>query len=71
MTTELHGRCFKPGLLNAKVGAKTTKAYSCSVINSKTLGCYDDQGHTVVFFTRIVIGAKLTPADDSVTVGNY
>ena len=71
MTTELHGLYFKPGLVNAKVGAKTTKAYSSSVITSNIIGCYDNQGHTVVLFTRIVIGAKLTPADDSVTVGNY
>ena len=71
MNTELHGRYFKPGLVNAKVGAKTTKAYSSSVITSKINGCYDDQGHTVVLSTKFVNGAKLAPADDSVTVGNY
>ena len=53
MTTELHGRYSKPRLVklvNAKVGAEATKAYSSSAITDKLFGCYDDQ-YTRSFFS--------------------
>ena len=49
MTTELHGRYFNPGLVNAKVGAKATKAYSSSVITTKIIGYYDDRDKQSLF----------------------
>ena len=43
MTAELHGRYFKPELVNVKAGAEAIKAYSSIVITCKIIGCYDDR----------------------------
>ena len=49
MITELHSRYFKPGLVNAKVGARATEGYSGSAITKKIIGWYDDR-NTRSFF---------------------
>ena len=62
MTTKIRSRYFKPRLLKqAKVCAKATKAYSSSAITKKNNWLSRPPEHTVVLFTKLVIGAKLTP----------
>ena len=54
MTAKLHTRYFNGlvKLVNARVGAKATKAYSISAITNKIIGCYDDRDTWSLFSTK-------------------